>query len=377
MLTFVRTGYCILFHEQEKTMNVHAYRSIRISLLALALLLSVAGVRAQNDLKRLVDLSGAWKFELGDDLRRSDPGYNDSKWDAINVPGRWEDQGYPGYDGYAWYRKHFRISKDDVNKVLYLRLGAIDDADEVYLNGHFIGFYGTLPPHFNTAYGVHRTYRVLPRYLNPGGDNVIAVRVYDDQLEGGMVRGEIGLYEDRNALWAEYSIEGDWKFSTGDNMSWKEPGFDDRAWKSVIVPAFWETQGFKGYDGFGWYRTSFKAPASLDDHLVLLMGKIDDYDEVYLNGERVGRTGSMPAPNGPWNVDQRSYARLRAYILPPGAVRADQENVIAVRVFDGFIQGGIYDGPVGLIPRSGYMQWRNSRRDDRGALERFLDFFTK
>jgi hypothetical protein len=342
------------------------------------ILLSPAAAWAQNDLHRLIDLSGTWKFELGDDTRRGDPKFNDREWETIKVPGRWEDQGYPGYDGFAWYRRHFTIQKDEAARVLYLRLGTIDDADEVYLNGHFIGFYGTFPPNFNTAYGVHRQYRVLARYLNPGGDNVIAVRVYDDQLEGGITHGDVGLYEDRNALWAQYSIEGDWKFTTGDNMSWKEPGFDEHEWKKVIVPAYWETQGFKGYDGFGWYRTRFWVPASLaSEKLVLLMGKIDDYDEVYLNGQRVGRTGSMPRGDEEWRVDMRSYAQLRAYTLPPGIVKGDQENVLAVRVFDGLMQGGIYDGPLGFIERSRYLSWRGSKRDNQDGLSRFFDFFFK
>jgi hypothetical protein len=359
-------------------MLVHARRFVRLLLPGFGLLLSLAHAWAQNDLHRLIDLSGSWKFELGDDMRRADPKFNDNDWESINVPGRWEDQGYPGYDGYAWYRKHFVIQKDDARKVLYVRLGAIDDADEVYLNGHFIGFYGTFPPKFNTAYGVHRIYRVLSRYLNPGGDNVIAVRVYDDQLEGGMVRGEVGLYEDRNPLWAEYSIEGEWKFTTGDNVQWREPGFDDRAWKIVSVPAYWETQGYKGYDGYGWYRTKFNVPASLaSEKLILLMGKIDDYDEVYLNGQRVGHTGFMPEPGEGWKNDQRSYAQLRVYTLPPGVVLPDQENVIAVRVFDAYMQGGIYDGPLGFIERSRYLEWRNSRKDSRSGIERFLDFFMK
>jgi hypothetical protein len=342
------------------------------------LVLAVVSAPAQNDLHRLIDLSGSWKFELGDDLRRADLKFDDGKWESIHVPGRWEDQGYPGYDGYAWYRKHFTVQKDDVRKVLYVRMGAIDDVDEVYLNGHFIGYYGTFPPAFETAYGVYRTYRVLSRYLNPGGDNVIAVRVYDDQLEGGMVRGDVGLYEDRSALWAEYSIEGDWKFTTGDNTAWKEPGFNDRDWKSVVVPAYWETQGFKGYDGYGWYRVRFTVPASLaSERLILLMGKIDDYDEVYLNGQRVGHTGFMPEPGEDWRNDQSSYSELRVYTLPPDVVRPGQENVIAVRVFDGYMQGGIYDGPLGFIQRSKYMQWRNSARERRNGVERFFDFFLK
>jgi len=359
-------------------MKTQTDRLGRATIIGLLLLACFATARAQADWRRVLELSGTWKFELGDDPRRAEPGFDDRKWELIDVPGRWEDQGYPGYDGYAWYRRHFTIQKDDANKALYVRIGAVDDVDEVYVNGHFVGFYGSFPPEYATAYGVHRQYRVLARYLNPGGDNVIAVRVYDDQLEGGIVRGDVGLYEDRNALWAEYSIEGNWKFTTGDDMDWREPGFDDHAWKSVIVPACWETQGFKGYEGFGWYRTTFRVPGDLaSERLILLLGKIDDFDEVYLNGERVGRTGSMPRESGEWRNDQRSYAQLRAYILAPGVLRPDQDNVLAVRVFDGVMQGGIYDGPLGLIERSRYMQWRNSRRDDRGAVERFFDFFLK
>ena len=347
-------------------------------LLGFAVLVTGAAALAQNDLHRLIDLSGTWKFELGDDPRRAEPRFDDRKWEPIKVPGRWEDQGYPGYDGYAWYRRHFTIGQDEANMVLYLRLGTIDDVDEVYVNGHFVGFYGIFPPNYATAYGVHRQYRVLSRYLNPGGDNVIAVRVYDDQLEGGIIRGDIGLYEDRAPLWAQYSIEGDWKFTTGDDMEWKEPGFDDHAWKSVVVPAYWETQGYKDYDGYGWYRTRFTVPASLaSEHLILLLGKIDDVDEVYLNGQRVGRTGVIPAHGQAWNNDQSSYKQLRAYSLPPDVLRLDQENVLAVRVYDGLMQGGIYDGPIGFIERSHYITWRNSRKDNRDGLERFFDFFMK
>ncbi|MBP1648634.1 MAG: hypothetical protein H6Q30_2079 [Bacteroidetes bacterium] len=359
-------------------MESRAAGLLRISLLGLMLLLSATGIRGESRWHRLLDLSGTWRFELGDDPRRAEPGYDDGKWEMIDVPGRWEDQGFPGYDGYAWYRRHFTIGKDDANKVLFVRLGAIDDVDEIYLNGHLIGYYGTFPPNFNTAYGVHRSYRLLARFLNPGGDNVIAVRVYDDQLEGGIVRGDVGVYEDRQALRADYSVEGEWKFTTGDDMKWKDPDFDDRGWRNVIVPSFWEAQGFKGYDGYGWYRTRFRIPESLaSERLILLLGKIDDYDEVYLNGERVGRTGSMPGPGKDWRNDQRSYAQLRAYILPPGAVKPDQDNVLAVRVFDGYMQGGIYDGPLGLVQRSRYLQWKDSKKDDRGGFERFFDFFRK
>ena len=105
----------------------------------ISLLASGSLCRAQApDLRPLLDLSGNWKFEIGDLARWSDPALDDSKWDRIYVPAPWEEEGYPGYDGYAWYRKHFKADKDFRDMSLYLRLGYIDDVSEVFLNGHLI-----------------------------------------------------------------------------------------------------------------------------------------------------------------------------------------------------------------------------------------------
>ena len=161
-------------------------------------------------------------------------------------------------------------------------------------------------------------------------------------------------------------------------MAWKEPDFDDRAWKSINVPTYWETQGYRGYDGFGWYRVRFRVPETItSERLILLTGKIDDYDEVYLNGERVGRTGDLSGLQGRNFSYSDTYQQLRAYTLAPNVLRTGQENVLAIRVYDGFLHGGLYDGPVGLIRRSRYLQWRNMEKDNRGFIERFLDFFQR
>jgi hypothetical protein len=52
---------------------------------------------------------------------------------------------------------------------------------------------------------------------------------------------------------------------------------------------------------------------------------IDDYDEVYFNGEVIGRTGKE-TPNY-WSVP-------RHYELPADAIRFGAENALAVRVTD-------------------------------------------
>ncbi len=94
---------------------------------------SVLELKSEN-LKELIDLSGTWRFSVGDNPKWSQPDYNTRKWDYVSLPQNWESAGYVGYDGYAWYRKDFRINNSFNKTNLYLVLGYIDDVDEVYLS---------------------------------------------------------------------------------------------------------------------------------------------------------------------------------------------------------------------------------------------------
>ena len=89
---------------------------------------------------------------------------------------------------------------------LYLMMGRIDDADEVYLNGKEIGKSGKFPPDYVTAYDRTRKYIIPAGYLKEDGENVIAVKVYDSYLEGGIVDGPTGIYidEDNDFLESEF-----------------------------------------------------------------------------------------------------------------------------------------------------------------------------
>ena len=319
------------------------------------------GAANSQDWKTLLDLRGTWKIDLGDNMEWADPKFNDSKWDDIKVPAAWENEGFPGYDGYAWYRKHFTITTDLKNAAVYLHVGYVDDVSEVYLNGHFIGFQGIFPPNFTTAYDTYEQYAVPQQYLNYNGDNVVAVRVYDAMMAGGITHGRIGLFEPRDYLKPDYAITGNWKFRTGDDESWKDANIDDSRWKDVVVPAYWETQGFKGYDGIGWYRIKFTVPQQLmDQRLILLLGKIDDVDETYLNGQLVGRTARIRAGMTRGDVGD-NWTHLRAYVIPSDILIPGQENVLAVRVEDVYMHGGIYDGPIGLVTRDKYLRWKKQR----------------
>jgi hypothetical protein len=159
----------------------------------------------------------------------------------------------------------------------------------------------------------------------------------------------------------DIALEGMWQFKTGDSERWKDPQFDDHTWNKIFVPAFWETQGYAHYDGFTWYRLHCKIPAELADKtLILMLGRIDDLDETYVNGEMVGRTGRM-YDNPRRNHLDGEYQVMRAYTIPSGVLKGGAENVIAVRVFDGEGPGGIYQGPIGIVTREQYKKWKRNR----------------
>lgn len=321
-----------------------------------------------DNFKTEIDLKGQWKFSIGDDMKWNKPDFNDDNWENIKVPSPWENEGFNGYDGYAWYRKHLKIPLSLKGNSLYLSMGYIDDCDQVYFNGHLVGFSGSFPPKYYTAYNAMRMYPCPQEFINFNGDNVISVRVYDDQLEGGITSGDIAV-KTIEFLQTDINLEGQWKFSLGDSAVYKDKGFKDSDWEKLIVPANWETQGHPDYDGFAWYRKSFMIPDDLKNKdLIFLGGKIDDLDQVFLNGVFIGSTGDMGKNLGndlvttPVVVGQE-WSKFRAYNIPDSLLIPGKPNTIAVRVFDGGLSGGMYQGPVGIVTTDKFTKyWRDHKK---------------
>jgi sialate O-acetylesterase len=317
-----------------------------------------------------LDLSGKWKFSIGDDSLWASLEYNDLSWEEIKVPEPWENEGFHGYNGYAWYRLTFDLPKELERKDLYLNLGFVDDIDQTYFNGELVGLSGGFPPYFLTAYNAFRKY-YIPKEIIRRGKNLIAVRVYDLQLEGGIIKGKIGLYPTKSdshilsELELDINLSGIWKFQTGDDLSWKKQNFNDSSWQDIFIPAFWEAQGYTKYNGFAWYRKTFTysldAPSA---NMVLLLGKIDDIDQTFLNGEYVGSIGNWDFEDVPINFNHNNeWETLRGYYVPDSIITPGEQMTLAVRVYDGYLDGGIYEGPIGFVTQEKYRQYWKKRRE--------------
>jgi len=130
---------------------------------------------------------------------------------------------------------------------------------------------------------------------------------------------------------------GKWRFMKGDNGAWKEPVLDDSGWQEVTLPAPWEEHSEYTEDNvYGWFRRRIEVPAELKGKDITIdLGKIDDVDETFLNGVKIGGQGSFPPKY------RTAHATPRRYWVKADALKGDGTDVLAVRVFDGEGAGGI------------------------------------
>jgi hypothetical protein len=346
---------------------------IQLSAITLFVIAGMSAVGVAQDKEREVNLTGDWRFSLGDNMKYSKTEFDDSDWEKIYVPSYWQREGFRNYHGFAWYRKRVEIDYDE-DGVLYLELGKIDDVDEVYFNGKLIGRTGSFPPDYFTAYNYSRKYVIPKELIVTGKKNTIAVRVYDEGGEGGIMGSDVGIYSYEKFSNNSVHLFGHWKFQLGDEKKWGAENLDDSSWEDIMVPATWESQGFPHYDGFAWYRKTFRLPDNYNtSDVMVILGKIDDMDEVYINGRLIGSTGRIEKK---W-ASNDEYARYRNYHIPDGLLRAGRDNVIAVRVFDQTGVGGIYEGPVTLLPQNEYKEfWRSYRSNMMNGGNSFVNWLS-
>ena len=141
------------------------------------------------------------------------------------------------------------------------------------------------------------------------------------------------------------------KFHVGDDASWAGVNVDESSWRPISNATTWTSQGVKCENGFGWYRYHVNIPKSLLEKSDLKemvdfnMGKIDDADEVYLNGKLIGKTGKFPSDAGGY-MSQWSRPRVYSVKVNSGLIKWDADNVLAVRVYNAGDPGGMFQGPI-------------------------------
>jgi len=131
--------------------------------------------------------------------------------------------------------------------------------------------------------------------------------------------------------------------------------YNDSTWHIMKLPALWEQTEIGEFDGVVWFRRLVIIPSNWKGKdLTLRLGPVDDLDETYVNGKKVG----SHMTEGYWSAD-------RVYKVA-GSLITDSLLQIAVRVVDLRGGGGIWghgtkmvlvnDGDSSNVPIDG--NWR-------------------
>lgn len=155
----------------------------------------------------VVALTGPWKFHVGDNPHWADQNLDDSFWQSYvlkpghsplgseeitqsaELPG-WQQHGYPGYTGYAWYRVRLHLP-EDVQPLALLMPRYVDDAYEVYVNGSKIGAFGDLNGWHLTYAGQPKLFSIPAATLEDGQPITLALRFWNQRSEASKEEGNL------------------------------------------------------------------------------------------------------------------------------------------------------------------------------------------
>ena len=136
----------------------------------------------------------------GSDVSFAQTSFDDLGWRNITLPHDWGIEGpfeqeYPGetgklrWWGIGWYRKHFSVPASDAGRQISLEVDGAMAYAAVWLNGQFVGGW----PYGYASWSVD-----LTRFIIPGADNVLAIRLdnppdYSRWYPGGGVYRNVWL----------------------------------------------------------------------------------------------------------------------------------------------------------------------------------------
>jgi len=155
----------------------------------------------RNHSPQTLDLTKNWRFSpdsgnIGFAEKWHTDQLDDGRWVVLTAGQRWEDQGFKGLDGTAWYRKTVEVPIHWQGKEIWLKFAGVNDAYELYVNGQRVSFFGEA----NISFASKPTFSEISGYLKYGKTNLIAVKVSDWGNSGGLWRSPVLLTTDKSKV---------------------------------------------------------------------------------------------------------------------------------------------------------------------------------
>ncbi|WKN31478.1 ThuA domain-containing protein [Porifericola rhodea] len=159
---------------------------------------------------------------------RESPDFKDTSWKSMALPTLIEDAGLD-IDGIIWFRKTISIPSSAVSNKAIISLGAVDDTDEVWINGIRVGG-------IKNDYQAPRSY-TIPDGVLKAGNNLVVVRVEDYQGGGGFSGTQDEMHiKAKNSL---ISLAGDWKYQVEKEFNSVKLPFSEQGLAAFFMDNYW------------------------------------------------------------------------------------------------------------------------------------------
>lgn len=204
----------------------HSKRNIDCILIIIGLFVgSYANAQKPNTIRQTHSFNNNWKFQKGDGINISNPGFDDANWQTIDLPHDFsildisdkdtDDQIGPfskkslgngnsvGHvlGGTAWYRKTFSLDKSTEGKSVIIKFDGIYMISEIWVNGEKVGI---------NENGYTAFWFDISKFLKKSGEkNIIAIKVENKGLNSRWYSGS-GIYRDVLLVLTEKIHVGIW-----------------------------------------------------------------------------------------------------------------------------------------------------------------------
>ena len=161
-------------------------------------------VNAQRATKLLLK---DWKFSQSDTDTAWKTTFNDGSWRVLDIPHDWSIEGNFSMEhsstfnqgalptGIGWYRKHFYLPAQVAPQQVQLNFEGVFQRADIWINGHFLGRH-------NNGYVSFK--HDITKWLNPAGDNLIALRVDNSAQPNSRWYTGSGIYR---KVWLDMSSQ--------------------------------------------------------------------------------------------------------------------------------------------------------------------------
>ena len=265
-------------------------------------------------------------------------------WRPLRMDTAWQHQGVVTaegrpYAGVGWYRVRLNWTGSAEEAVGLYVPGLRGKALWLWVNGQQVGYLVSSddPPVIE-----------LSGVLQPGANDL----VFRVDGSGGLVLPPFIFRSGAGRLTEIPVFPGQWLFrvdpqDVGQRENWQRPDLPEGDWRAIPVPAAWEQTPVGPYDGYAWYRVRFRLPAEVSGkELVLRFGGVDEQAWVYLDGKFIGEHTEKSTGETVHQIWDKPFEYKLGQLAAPG------EHVLAVRVHDSLMAGGLHR-PVRLFAAAG------------------------